>query len=59
MPSHPSLPSPMTDGIEERFSLKNTFTHYKEYLLEKARKFMNNAKTSAAKQGINFEEKKL
>ncbi len=41
-------------GLSE---LKNTFTHYKEYLLEKARKFMNNAKTSAAKQGVGFEEK--
>jgi nucleotide-binding universal stress UspA family protein len=37
--------------------LKNTFTHYREYLLEKARKFMDNAKTSAARHGIDFEEK--
>lgn len=41
-------------GLSE---LKNTFTHYKEYLLKKAKKFMNDAKTNAAKQGINFEEK--
>ena len=41
-------------GLSE---LKNTFTHYREYLLEKARKFMDNAKTSAARHGIEFEEK--
>lgn len=41
-------------GLSE---LKNTFTHYREYLLEKARKFMYNAKTSAARHGIEFEEK--
>jgi nucleotide-binding universal stress UspA family protein len=41
-------------GLSE---LKNTFTHYNDYLLEKARKFMSNAKTSAARHGIDFEEK--
>jgi nucleotide-binding universal stress UspA family protein len=41
-------------GLSE---LKNTFTHYREYLLEKARKFMSNAKTSAGRHGIEFEEK--
>jgi nucleotide-binding universal stress UspA family protein len=41
-------------GLSE---LKNTFTHYREYLLEKAGKFMDNAKTSAARHGIDFEEK--
>jgi nucleotide-binding universal stress UspA family protein len=41
-------------GLSE---LKNTFTHYREYLLEKAKKFMSNAKTNAARHGIDFEEK--
>jgi len=41
-------------GLSE---LKNTFTHYREYLLEKAKKFMSDAKTSAARHGIDFEEK--
>lgn len=41
-------------GLSE---LKNTFTHYREYLLEQARTFMDNAKISAAKHGIDFEEK--
>ena len=40
-------------GLSE---LKNTFTRYREYLLEKARKFMSNAKTSAARHGIEFNE---
>jgi nucleotide-binding universal stress UspA family protein len=37
--------------------LRNSFTHYREYLLEQARKFMGNAKTSATSHGIEFEEK--
>jgi nucleotide-binding universal stress UspA family protein len=41
-------------GLSE---LKNTFTHYREYLLEKARKFMSNAKISTARHGIDFKEK--
>ena len=41
-------------GLSE---LKNTFTHYREYLLENARKFMSNAKTSAGRHGIDFKEK--
>jgi nucleotide-binding universal stress UspA family protein len=40
-------------GLSE---LKNTFTHYREYLLDKTRKFMNDAKTIAARHGINFED---
>jgi nucleotide-binding universal stress UspA family protein len=34
-----------------------TLNGYRKYLLEKTRKFMNNAKTSAARHGIDFEEK--
>ncbi len=34
--------------------LKNSFTHCTEYLTEKARKFMYNAKTSAARHGPVF-----
>lgn len=41
-------------GLSE---LKDSFTHYTEYLTEKARKFMYSAKTSAARHGIEFEEK--
>jgi hypothetical protein len=41
-------------GLSE---LKNTFTHYREYLFEKARKFMSNAKTCAGRHGIEFKEK--
>lgn len=41
-------------GLSE---LKNSFTHYTEYLTEKATKFMYNAKTSAARNGIEFGEK--
>jgi nucleotide-binding universal stress UspA family protein len=43
----PGLPSELT----------STLSDYRKYLLEKIRKFMNNAKTSAARHGIDFEEK--
>jgi nucleotide-binding universal stress UspA family protein len=35
----------------------NTLASYREYLLEKSRKFMSDAKTSAARHGIEFDEK--
>jgi nucleotide-binding universal stress UspA family protein len=35
----------------------NTLASYREYLLEKSRKFMSDAKTSAARHGIQFDEK--
>lgn len=37
--------------------LRNSLTGYREYLSEKTRKFMSNAKTSAARHGIDFEER--
>jgi len=37
--------------------LTSTLNGYRKYLLEKTRKFMYNAKTSAARHGIEFEEK--
>lgn len=35
----------------------NTLDSYREFLLEKSRKFMSDAKTSAARHGIEFEGK--
>jgi nucleotide-binding universal stress UspA family protein len=35
----------------------NTLASYREYLLEKSRKFMSDAKTSTARHGIEFDEK--
>jgi nucleotide-binding universal stress UspA family protein len=32
------------------------YVYYREYLLEKARKFMSNTKTSAARHGIDLEK---
>ena len=43
----PGVPSELTD----------TLNGYRKYLLEKTRKFMYNAKTSAPRHGIDFEEK--
>lgn len=37
--------------------LTSTLSSYRKHLLEKTRKFMSNAKTSAARHGIDFEEK--
>jgi nucleotide-binding universal stress UspA family protein len=37
--------------------ITNSLSSYTEYLLEKTRKFMSNARTSAARHGIDFEEK--
>ena len=34
-------------------------TSYREYLSEKSRKFMSNAKTATARHGIEFEEKSI
>ena len=34
-----------------------TLASYREYLLEKSRKFMSDAKTSSARHGIQFDEK--
>jgi nucleotide-binding universal stress UspA family protein len=34
-----------------------TLTSYREYLSEKSRKFMSDAKTAAARNGIEFEER--
>ena len=42
-------------GVPNEFT--NTLVSYRDYLLEKTRKFMSNAKTSAARHGIDFEEK--
>lgn len=39
--------------------LTNELTSYRKYLLEKTRKFMSNAKTAAARHGIDFEEKTI
>jgi nucleotide-binding universal stress UspA family protein len=42
-------------GVPSEFT--NTLASYRQYLLEKTRKFMSNAKTSAARHGIDFGEK--
>jgi nucleotide-binding universal stress UspA family protein len=44
-------------GLPGEFT--STLTGYRKYLSEKTRKFMSNAKTSAARHGIDFEEKTI
>jgi nucleotide-binding universal stress UspA family protein len=44
-------------GLPSEFT--STLNNYREYLLKKTRKFMSDAKTSAGRHGIDFEEKTI
>lgn len=44
-------------GFPSEFT--STLNDYREYILKKTRKFMSDAKTSAGRHGIDFEEKIL